>query len=102
MGRPYACNGSEDLCGDVAGGHRPRQFSSQCEGDAHGRIEMRAGKRPEDQDQHGQNRACRYGVAQQRERDVSAGEPLGHDAGADDRRQQERGAQPFRKDTPRQ
>ena len=31
---------------------------------------MRAGKRPEDQDQHDQDRAGRYRVAQKRERDV--------------------------------
>ena len=84
---PYASNGPDDLRGDISGCHRPRQFASQCEGDAHGRIEMRAGERAEDQDQHGQDRAGRYRVAQKRERDVSAGELLGHDAGADDRGQ---------------
>ena len=50
---------------------------------------MRARDRTEDQDQHHQDGAGRQRVAEQRERDVSAREPLRHDAGADDGREQE-------------
>ena len=56
---------------------------------------MRAGQRPEDQDQHDQNRAGRQRVAQERQRDVTAGKLLRHDAGADHGGEQERRAERF-------
>ena len=38
-------------------------------------------------------------MGEQRDRDVSAREPLAHDPGADDRREQESGSDAFRNDT---
>ena len=55
---------------------------------------MRAGDRAEDGDQHDQDGARRDRVAEQRERDV-VGQPLGHDAGADDGRDQHGRAERF-------
>ena len=54
---------------------------------------MCARDRTERQDQDGQDRAGRKGVAKQRERAVAARQLGGHDAGADHRRQQKGGAQ---------
>ena len=57
---------------------------------------MRARNRPEDGDEHDQDRAGRNGVAEQRDRLVSAGEALGHDAGADDGGDENGGAERLR------
>jgi len=100
MGCPYPGDGSDDLRDDIAGGNRPRQFTPQPECDAHGRIEMRAGNRPEYQDEDNEDRAGWYRVAQKRKRDVPVRELLGHDARADHGCQQEGRAQPFREDAP--
>ena len=56
---------------------------------------MRAGNRPEDQNQHDKDRPGRQGVAQQGESDVAARKLRRHDAGADDGCQQEGGSQAF-------
>jgi hypothetical protein len=53
----------------------------------------------EHQDQHGEDRAGRDRVAEQRERVVTARKLLRHDAGADHGRQQECSSEPLRKDT---
>ena len=58
-------------------------------------IEMGAGDRTEDGDEHDQDGAGRDGVAEERDGDVPAGQPLGHDAGTDDGGKQQRGAQRF-------
>ena len=50
---------------------------------------------PKHRDQDDEDGAGRQRVAEQRERDVSAGQLLGHDAGADDGREQESGAERF-------
>jgi hypothetical protein len=63
---------------------------------------MCAGERPKYQDQHDQNASGRDGVAKERQRDVTPGQLLRHDARADHRRQQEGGAQPFGEDAPSQ
>ena len=73
MRRPYARNAADDLRGHVEPPQsRPGSLAAQREGHAHRRIEMRARERPEHQDQHGEDRAGRQGVAKQRERDVPA------------------------------
>ena len=69
-----------------------RDLAAQRKDQRHGRIEMRAGDRPEDRDQHDEDRAGRQRVAEQCQRCV-VGQPVGHDAGADDRRDQQRGAE---------
>ena len=53
---------------------------------------MRAGDRPESENERHQHRAGCERVGEQRDRDVSAGQPFAHDAGADDRGQQKRRA----------
>jgi hypothetical protein len=97
MRHPHAGDRAGDLRGDVHAGDRPRQLAAQRESKAHGRIEMRAGQRPEGQDQNHENGPGRQGVTQQGERPVTTRELRGHDAGADDGREQERRSQTFRK-----
>ena len=93
----HADDAADDLRGDVDGRDaRPGSSPAQCEGHADGRIEVRARHRAERQDQHGENRAGRQRVAEQRERAISARELRGHDPRADDGREQERGAQALR------
>ena len=53
---------------------------------------MRAGDRAEDGDQHDEDRAGRQRVAEQCQRRI-VGQPVRHDAGADDGRDQQRGAE---------
>ena len=62
------------------------QLPAQRERQRHRRVEMSAGDRAEDKDQHDQDRSGRDGVAEQRERNVAAGELGPHDPRADDRR----------------
>ena len=50
---------------------------------------MRAGQRSENQNQDREHRAGGDGVAQERERNISAGQPLRHDSGADHRSEQQ-------------
>ena len=52
---------------------------------------MRSGNRAESENQSHQHCAGRERIRKQRDRHVAAGKPLAHDAGADDRRQQQRG-----------
>ena len=56
---------------------------------------MRARNRPERQNECDERCAGRERVGQQRDRDVAAGQPFAHDAGADDGGQQERRAERF-------
>ena len=56
---------------------------------------MRAGHRTHRADQHDEDGPGRRRVAEQRERGIAARQPLAHDAGAEDGREQESGAQPF-------
>ena len=69
---------------------------------AHRGIEMRAGDGREDGDDDEQHRAGGDGVAEQRERLITAGELLGHDAGADHGHDQNQRAERFRREPPRQ
>src|SRR5262249_32330691 len=79
----------------VKTGRRPWQFASNSKGERHGRIEVRTRNRAEDENQHDEDRAGRDGVAEQRQRDVTARELLRHDSRADHGGQQERRAEPF-------
>ena len=74
---------------------RPRSPPRRGDGERHHRIEMRARYRAEGQDQRDERAARRDRVGEQRQRDVSAGEPLGHDAGADHGGEQQRRADRF-------
>ena len=58
---------------------------------------MRAGDGGEDGDDDEQHRAGRKRVAKQRDRLITAGEVLGHDAGADHRHHQDERAERFRR-----
>src|SRR5829696_6427100 len=62
---------------------------------------MRARDGPENADEHHEDRAGRQRVAEQRQRDVF-GQSLGHDAGADHGRDQERGPEGFGSEPARQ
>ena len=63
---------------------------------------MRARDGGEDGDDDEQHRAGRNRVAKQRDRLITAGEVLGHDAGADHRHHQDQRAERFRREPPRQ
>ena len=79
-----------------------RQGVSPLQGEVKrdGGIEMRARQRPEDRDQHHQRGARRQRIGQQRHGDISARQPLGHDARAHHGDQQKRGAEGFRDQPP--
>ena len=73
MGDQHANQPGGDLHQDVERGIAGADLAADQERERHRRVEMGAGDRPEDQDQHGQDGAGRHGVAQQRERRVPAG-----------------------------
>ena len=88
MRGPHTGDPAEHLRADIDGCDARRQFAAQRESNADGRIKMGAGYRAERQNEHGQDRAGRKRVAQQRERAVTARELCRHDARADDAREQ--------------
>ena len=65
------------------------------------RIEVRARNGFERKYQGNEGRASRNGICQQRERGVSARQPLGHNSRADDRRNQKPGANELGNDAAR-
>lgn len=75
---------ADDLGGDVGAGQSPADLAPHREDERYGRVEVRAGQRPEYRDQHNQTGAGRQCVAKERDRGVSGGEGLAHDARADD------------------
>ena len=75
----------------------PIQLASEHHHQANRGVEMRARDRREDGDDHDQHGAGREGVAEERQRVVPAREPRGHDARANHGRDQQRGAQRFRR-----
>ena len=83
---------SDDIERRVARG----EVAFEREDQRHRRVEMRAGNRAEDRDEHDQNRAGRQRVAEQGERHVLR-QVLRHDAGTDDGRDEKRGAERLRR-----
>ena len=67
-----------------------------------GRIEMRTGDRPEGKDERDQHSARRQRVREERDVDIAAAQALAHDAGANDRRQQQRCSEQLSNKTARQ
>ncbi len=63
---------------------------------------MGSGERTEHRDEYDETRACRERVAEQGDREVPAGEPLAHDAGADHDGEQQGSPQRLRNQTARQ
>ncbi len=89
------------ICGDdVKRGLVQRQLALAGEDQRDRRIEMRAGDRTEHGDQDNQNGPGRQGVAEQRKRDV-LGQRFGHDAGADNGRDEKTRAERFGGQAPR-
>ena len=84
---------SDGVGGDVAGTDTgtgaPSEQPVRCR---HNRVEVRAGDRPEQQDQHGQAEHRGGGVLQELQSDVVRRELLCGNAGADDDRDEQRGA----------
>src|SRR5215472_1128010 len=97
MRRPHSGKAAEYLRRDVNRGRRPWQLAAQGEGKTYRRVEVRARKRAEYEDQDSEDRAGRQRIAQEPERVVTARELLRHDAGSHDRREQKGGPQPFAK-----
>src|SRR5262249_1483739 len=62
----------------------PGKRAPRGEDERHSRVEMRARQRPEHGHEHHEDGAGRDGVAQEGDRSIPAGQPLGHDPGADD------------------
>src|SRR5262249_35959637 len=71
----------------------PGKRAPRGEDERHSRVEMCARQRSEHGYEHDEDGAGRDGVAQEGDRSVPAGEPLGHDPGADDGRDQQARAQ---------
>ncbi len=93
---------ADDLHDDIGDGGGQIERAAIEHDQAHRGIEMRAGDGREDGDDDEQHRAGGDGVAEQRERLITAGELLGHDAGADHRHDQNQRAERFRREPPRQ
>src|SRR5262245_20890080 len=95
MGGRDAREGPDDLREDVAGNEFPGEAAERRirHGD-HG-IEVSAGYRPERQDEGDERSAGGDGVREKRDRHVPAGEPLPHDARADDGGEEKRRSQRF-------
>ena len=81
---------------------RTAHFAADHECERHGGIEVCARDGPEHGDENHQHGARREGIAEKRERFVAAGEPLAHDSGADDGREQECRAEGFCSELARQ
>ncbi len=77
------------------------RLALQREDQRHRRVEVRAGYRSEDRDQHHQNGAGRKRVAEQRQCHV-LGQGLRHDAGADNGRDQKQGPETLGRKSSRQ
>jgi hypothetical protein len=85
-------------------GHRvsnslfPAQRALECCGERHRGVEMRAGNRAEDRDEHKQAGTRRQGVREQGNGGVTRRQLLAHDARSDHDGEQERGAERLRHD----
>src|ERR1700676_1695302 len=91
---------AEDASGNL--GHHvqasfsPAEPACKCLGHGNHRVQMSAGNWPERKNQRGERSRCRNRVGQKRNRNVSGGKPVSHDAGTDDGRHQECRAKKFR------
>ena len=97
MSRYGAQATAHDLHHDISERRRHIELAPQHRHQAHRGIEMRAGDRCEDGDDHEQHRAGGKRVAEQRDGPVSARKLRRHDAGADDGHHQNAGPQRFRR-----
>jgi hypothetical protein len=89
------------LRGQVGGGVAPRQPAERRVGERDDRVEVRAGHRPEHQDDREQPGRGRRRVLQQLQAGVPGRQPLGGDARADDDRAEERAAEELRGESAR-
>ena len=102
VGDSYTGERPDDLTCEVGRDVRPRESALACDGERHRRIEMRPRDRPEREDERDERGARRERIGEQRHGDVPAGEPLAHDPGPDDGREQKRGSEPLRRAAPRE
>src|SRR5829696_1287585 len=102
MGGERAEAAADDLSYHIRPELAPPQTAVDGHHERDRRVEVRARDRPERQDQHHQDGSGRYRIAEERDRDVPARKLLGHDARADDRRNEETCAERFRRDAPGQ
>ena len=96
--RPDACAG--DLHHDVHARVARRRPAEDAVGQRDHRVEVRAGHRPEGEDQGHQSGTGGDRVLEQLEPDVAGGEALRGDAGAHDDRDEQRGADELRRRAP--
>jgi hypothetical protein len=80
MRRCDANDRARELARHVGRQHPPRQLAAERKGETDHGVEMRPGHRAEHQDQNNENGAGGKRIAQKRQRRVSAGQTLGHDA----------------------
>jgi hypothetical protein len=76
-----------------------RQLFLERKHGAHGWVEVGTRDLAQRRDENNQHRTSSKGIAKQRQGDVAASEALTHDARADDRRQEQAGAQRLRGDS---
>jgi len=95
MGEPHARDRARALHDEIERGGAPIDPPPKQHRQRHRRIEMRGRDRSEHMDQHDQARARCQRVAEQGDCDIPARQPLGHDAGADDDREQQQGPKEF-------
>ena len=95
-------DGSDQLRGHVGRRHPGIEIAPQGKDQCHGGIEMRAGERPEDRDEHDEPCTGRDRIAEKRDGAVPARQALAHDAGADHDREEQHRAQHLRDEAARQ
>ena len=93
--------GTSNLRDDVERDVLPADTASQRVGQRDGRVEVRSGDRPKGEEERDERCTSRDRVREQSERDVSSGEVLSHDPGANDGSYQQRRAEAFADRVPR-
>jgi hypothetical protein len=83
-------DGADDLGGEERQHAPTLAVTAPGEGERHHRIEMRAGNRPEHDDQGEQGAARGDGIGEQRQPDIPNRQALGHDPRADHGGEQQR------------
>ena len=89
MRKHCARDPTKALHDNIGGNLAPRRVAARRKYKRYRRIEVRTRNRPENGDDHDEDRARRDRVAEKRNRLISTCESLGHDAGADDGRDQD-------------
>src|SRR5208282_5765853 len=101
MSGDHSGEGTSELREDVYWSLAPRETAHPCVSERDGGVQMSAGDWLEGEDERDECRAGRNRIRQKRDGHIATGETVGHDAGADDSREQEQGSAEFGDDSAR-